>query len=363
MTTPSPVSAAALDAFLARHRPAGAPSPAVVGRYRADAAARLLVVSGAGGDVLAVVALQARTSLAEGRRVAEVDAVVGPDGSVNAAPVRSAVERAAAELGCTGVTGVLSMPIGDGDGVADRFVRTACAAAEEIVGLVEGLRHEPDVGMGADGAPTKAADRAAETCAIDHLGRLGVPICSEERGHVGGTPDPEGRWIAIDPIDGTRNFLRGLPPYGFAAALVDAGEPVAGVVVDLTSGRRWIGRAGEGSTVDGEPCTPRSGGPIAVPSLAPGESTGTLPAGHSRVRMSGSTTIDLCRVADGSLGAFVDLQRRVVHVHDLAAPLVVLREAGVPVTTGAGEAPQLPPDPRWTTSLLVGAPAAAVVAG
>ncbi|MEM8906179.1 MAG: inositol monophosphatase family protein [Actinomycetota bacterium] len=239
-------------------------------------------------------------------------------------------------------------------------MRAACVAAEDIVGLVEGLRGRPDVGVGADGAATKAADRAAETSALGHLGRLGIPICSEERGHVGGRPDARARWIAVDPIDGTRNYLRSLPPYGFAAGLVDAGRPVAGVVVDLTSGRRWIGRQGEGATVDGRPCVPRAGGPVAVPSVAPGDDVGPLPSGHSRVRMSGSTTIDLCRVADGSLGAFVDLRRRVVHVHDLAGPLAVLVEAGVPVTTGDGSPPELPPDPRWTTSLLVGTAARSV---
>ncbi len=354
------VSLAEVGEFLEQHgtREVAACDPAVIGRYRADPAARLLALRGSHG-VEVVVALRARSSLADGARVAVVDAVVGRS-EIDAAHV--VVESAAAELGCSRVAGAIELAVGPGSTLVERFVRSACAAAEDIIGLVEGLRGEPDVGTGADGAPTKAADRAAETRVLEILGPLGVPICSEERGIVGGELDPAGRWIALDPIDGTRNYVRGLPPYGFAAALVEAGSPVAGVVVDLTSGRRWIGRLGWGATVDGEPCTPRPGGPVAVPSVAPGDEVGPLPGGHSRVRMSGSTTIDLCRVADGSLGAFVDLRRRVVHVHDLAAPLAVLREAGVPVATGGGEPPELPPDPRWTTTLLVGAPTGVVAA-
>lgn len=320
--------------------------------YRARSDARL-VVRRAGDRTVGVAALRCRPDLATGRRVAVVDALAVAPGSDDAA-LLAAIERSGAELGCGRIEGQVELDVGPGTTTLERFVRTGCAAAEEIVGLIDGLRDEPDVGIGADGAATKSADRAAETCALRHLGIVGVPICSEERGHVGGRPEPNGRWIAVDPIDGTRNFVRGLPPYAFAAALIDAGEPVAGVVVDLTSGRRWIGRRGDGATVDGRPCVARGGGPVAVPSLAPGAEIGQLPDGHSRVRMSGSTTVDLCRVADGSLGSFVDQRRQVVHVHDLAAPLVVLREAGVPVTTGAGLPPELPPDPTWTTTLLVG---------
>lgn len=66
--------------------------------------------------------------------------------------------------------------------------------------------------------------------------------------------------------------------------------------------------------------------------------------GYQRVRISGSTTVDLCRVADGSVGVFVDLDRGVVHMHDLAGPLAVLREAGAGVVS-PDHGLELLPDP------------------
>ncbi|MEM9033504.1 MAG: inositol monophosphatase family protein [Actinomycetota bacterium] len=340
----------------------GALSPSALGALRAWPNARLLVVADP-QRVHGVAALEAGLAVeADGRSASLVGWGLGVDAPEDAGELlRSAAIAAAAELACVRLTGqpLGEIEIGPGEDPTERFVRAACRAADDIAAATVDLRALPDVGTGADGAATKAADRVAEELALERLVPLGIPICSEERGHIG-DPDPVGTWIAVDPIDGTRNYLRDLPPYAFAAGVVEGGVVTTGVVVDLTSGRRWIGRRGRGATVDGRVCRPRPGGPVAVPSVAPGAEVGSLPEGHSRVRMSGSTTVDLCRVADGSLGAFVDLDRAVVHVHDLAGPLAVLREAGVPVLDPTGRPPELVPDPRWTTHLLVGAEVAAL---
>lgn len=73
--------------------------------------------------------------------------------------------------------------------------------------------------------------------------------------------------------------------------------------------------------------------------------------GYERIRVSGSTTVDLCRVADGSAGTFVDIARGVVHVHDLAGPLAVLREAGAAVLSPDGDL-VLVPDPTRSYRLV-----------
>lgn len=349
-------AAVAADGPACRSLSADAPADRL-DALRARSSARVLVAEH-GGGLIGLLALQARDTVASGR-VAQIETMATIDGDpATEAALLLAAEQSAAELGCRSI--VESGPDGARHGVraggdlVERFVRAACAAAEDVVGALVDLRSVPDVGVGADGAATKAADRVAEQLAVARLAPLGVPICSEEGGHIGGVPSSSGTWIAMDPVDGTRNYLRSLPPYGFAAALVSDGRPDAGVVVDLTSGRRWIARRGRGATVDGRPCRPRPGGPVAVPSVSPAEPLPPVPDGHSRVRMSGSTTIDLCRVADGSVGAFVDLRRAVVHVHDLAAPLAVLTEAGVPVADADGGMPRLEPDPRWVTHLLAG---------
>ncbi|MGH9155901.1 MAG: inositol monophosphatase family protein [Acidimicrobiales bacterium] len=214
-----------------------------------------------------------------------------------------------------------------------------------MAAAIVGLADDGPVAVGADGAPTEAADPRAEDAAVAELAGLGLPIVSEEAGPVGGRRPMSGEaWIALDPLDGSRNFRAGLPPFATAMGLVGGdGRPRAGLVAELTTGRRWWAATGGGAWVDGRPARPRPVPILLCPCPAPGDALPSAP-GYDRVRVSGSTTSDLCRVADGSAGAFVDLTRGVVHVHDLAGPLAVLAEAGAAVVSAEPE-PLLVADP------------------
>lgn len=90
-------------------------------------------------------------------------------------------------------------------------------------------------------------------------------------------------------------------------ALVRGSRPVAGLVVDLSSGRRWCAAPSLGGRVDGVAARPRSGGLLLLPSTEP-HRLPCLPdsTGFTRIRLAGATSIDLCRVADGSAGGFID---------------------------------------------------------
>lgn len=229
-------------------------------------------------------------------------------------------------------------------GLGERFLALAARAASDVRAAVTGLERELAVSMGADGAPTEAADLAAERAAAEALSELGLPVVSEESGLLGSEAVVPGEpWICIDPLDGSRNFRCGLGPYATSFGLVLDGHPVAGYVCDLSSGRRWWGIPGRGAWVDGRPARPRS---QRIAALTSPERRRPAPAvdGYERIRISGSTTVDLCRVADGSLGAFVDVDRGVVHVHDLAGPLAVLVGAGAGVVSPDGDI-TLTPDP------------------
>lgn len=233
----------------------------------------------------------------------------------------------------------------------DRFLILAARAASAVRAAVTGLEERPSIAMGADGAPTEAADRAAELAAAECLSELGVPVVSEEGGLLGSCPvAPGAPWICIDPLDGSRNFRAGLAPYATSFGLVVDGRSVAGYVCDLSSDRRWWAAHGGGAWVDGHPARPRAQSIALRPSPEPGGVVLAV-AGYDRTRISGSTTVDLCRVADGSAGAFVDLDRGVVHVHDLAGPLAVLREAGAGVASPDGDI-ELVPDPTRSYRLV-----------
>jgi 3'(2'), 5'-bisphosphate nucleotidase len=194
---------------------------------------------------------------------------------------------------------------------ADRFLHLAALAATRV---------EIAVALAGDDA-----DEAAHVAAAEVLGRLEIPMLSEERRDV---PVPDGSpWIVLDPLDGTGNFAAGLPPWAFSAGLVVDGRPVAGLVADLSSGRRWEGAAGAGSRRDGVPVAPRRGSTVVVPSAPPGERV-VVPETARRIRITGCTAIDLCLVADGSAAAWHDLDRSGSHVHDVAGGLAILLAAG-----------------------------------
>jgi 3'(2'), 5'-bisphosphate nucleotidase len=201
----------------------------------------------------------------------------------------------------------------------------------------------------ADGSLSIAADEAAHAAAGEVLEALGVPLLSEERA------DPivaeEEPWIVLDPLDGTGNFAAGLPPWAFSAALVRAGRPIAGVVTDLSSGRRWWGAAGLGGLRDGVPVRPRPGSTVVLPS-APGGGSVSVPATARRVRVTGCTAVELCLVADGSAAAWHDVDRSGTHVHDVAGALAVLLAAGGVALTPAGEPLRLRPDTRELIRLV-----------
>ena len=176
---------------------------------------------------------------------------------------------------------------------------------------------------------------------MEVLALLDVPVLSEERPD---RPVPDDQpWIVLDPLDGTGNFAAGLPPWAFSVGLVSGGRPVAGLVVDLSSGRRWEGADGAGARRDGIPVSPRAGSTVVVPS-APGDGTVDVPTTADRVRITGSTAIDLCLVADGSAAAWHDLDRSGSHVHDVAGGLAVLLAAGGAALLPDGEPVRLTPD-------------------
>ncbi|MGX5697638.1 inositol monophosphatase family protein [Agromyces soli] len=123
-----------------------------------------------------------------------------------------------------------------------------------------------------DRTPVTEADLATERAIRDRLAaaRPDDGIIGEEFGTEGTTSR---QWI-IDPIDGTANFLRGVPVWGTLIALAIDGEPVVGVVSAPAMGRRWWASRGDGAwTVDAPGTTaaaaPATAGATDAPQPAP----------------------------------------------------------------------------------------------
>jgi inositol-phosphate phosphatase/L-galactose 1-phosphate phosphatase/histidinol-phosphatase len=102
----------------------------------------------------------------------------------------------------------------------------------------------------ADATPVTAADRAAEE-AVRRLIEAEYPghgIIGEEFGRI--REDAECVW-AVDPIDGTKAFISGIPTFGTLIALLARGEAVLGIIDQPISGERWLGVAGRTTTLNG----------------------------------------------------------------------------------------------------------------
>lgn len=147
--------------------------------------------------------------------------------------------------------------------VEPRFVQLANALADAARPIAARYFRTPvAIDDKTDNSPVTIADREAETAMRDLLTRH-VPehgVLGEEHGAV--RIDAEYVWV-LDPIDGTKAFITGLPIFGTLVALLHRGKPVMGIIDQPILKERWLGVDGERSTFNGQPISVR-----ACPSLA-----------------------------------------------------------------------------------------------
>jgi 3'(2'), 5'-bisphosphate nucleotidase len=208
-------------------------------------------------------------------------------------------------------------------------------------------RTELEVVAKADNSPVTEADRRAETLILEGLAQRfpGVPVISEEHASEFGTPDAIGpRFFLVDPLDGTKAFVRGDPHFTVNIALVEHGHPVAGVVAAPASGELWrtsadgvLKRHGDGPM---EPVRPRvwpQDEALALISHTMKTETADALARqygfHRREPMDSS--IKFCRIAEGAADIYP--RHGTTMEWDTAAGHAVLIAAGGQVTTPDGQ--------------------------
>jgi histidinol-phosphatase len=130
----------------------------------------------------------------------------------------------------------------------DLALAIALADRADAITLPRFRAEDLDVETKDDATPVSEADRAAEQAIREHLERLrpGDAIVGEEYGDDGSA---ERRWI-VDPIDGTKNYVGGVPVWATLVALADGEEVVVGVVSAPALGRRWWASRGAGAWVN-----------------------------------------------------------------------------------------------------------------
>jgi histidinol-phosphatase len=176
-----------------------------------------------------------------------------------------------------------------------------------------------------DLSPVTEADRIAEAEIRARLARERPrdAVLGEEEGRSGDAPR---RWI-VDPIDGTRNYARGVPVWATLVALEEEGTVRLGVVSAPALGRRWWAERGEGALANGERIAVSSVARVedAVLSFAYGNDPPELARRAWQVRGFGDFWAHML-VAEGAVDGAVDATG--IAEWDLAAVQVIVEEAG-----------------------------------
>jgi inositol-phosphate phosphatase/L-galactose 1-phosphate phosphatase/histidinol-phosphatase len=133
----------------------------------------------------------------------------------------------------------------------DEFLRLAEALADAAGAAIRPCFRAPiAVDDKPDSTPVTAADRAAESAMRELIERRFPEhgILGEEFGRV--RPEAEFVWV-LDPIDGTKSFISGVPLFGTLIALARRGRPILGVIDQPISRERWVGAMGRPTTLNG----------------------------------------------------------------------------------------------------------------
>ena len=223
----------------------------------------------------------------------------------------------------------------------------ACAVADAIGPLIGTPDAGRNIGMGADGTPTKYIDLVAEECIIGHLSRY--PLCrtliSEEAGKV--TMEGEDGTIFLDPLDGTYNAVAGIPFYALSIAYAEEGIVKDAFVRNLAGTETFTATAGKGAFLDGKPVVVSKISSLDESALSvygrkfdPGRAM-QLGQKIRRWRLLGASALELAYVGCGRIDGFVDL-RGTLRVTDAAAGMLICTEAGGTVSDLDGEPIRFP---------------------
>jgi myo-inositol-1(or 4)-monophosphatase len=230
-------------------------------------------------------------------------------------------------------------------------VADLAAHAGEVVGRALDALRAPllratgrvDVTAKSDGTPVTSADLEADERLTEAI--LGAfpdhGILSEEQ-RTTAPEDTEWCWV-IDPIDGTSNFISGLPYWCVSVALTYLGQPVLAMVDGPPLDARYSAVRGGGTTYNGRPVRVRA--PVApddatrrhVPLMLTTSTARRARRAGIRLnpRVMGATALDLCLVAEGVAAGSLAL---IPHVWDVAAGTLLVEEAGGAIVTLDGEA-------------------------
>lgn len=176
-----------------------------------------------------------------------------------------------------------------------------------------------------------------------HKARPSFGMITEESGEMIPVGESESRWI-IDPLDGTKNFIHGIPHFAISVALEQRGEIIAGITYDPIKDEMFAAEKGCGAFMNDKRLRVSNRKAMSESLIATGPSLvhgtdhfNTLQKIHSKIfgfRRMGASSLDLAYVAAGRLDAFIEMSPL---IWDTAVGSLLVLEAGGIITTIDGK--------------------------
>jgi NAD+ kinase len=188
------------------------------------------------------------------------------------------------------------------------------------------------VDIGADGTPTKYIDKIAEDVAVKEISKSQIPVnlLSEEIGFIDNNSEYV---IVLDPVDGTRNAIRGIPFFSISVAVgkKNLSDVEYGIVRNVGTNDTFIAEKNHGAYLNKKqivvPDFPAS---ELLISVTMGKNLDNLTLNIAKknvIRSLGAASLEMCMVASGGLDAYI-VGKEFMRVTDIAASTLILREAG-----------------------------------
>jgi myo-inositol-1(or 4)-monophosphatase len=238
------------------------------------------------------------------------------------------------------VAQVFGPPAGGSDPLFGELAAVALTAARAATAVLVRPRTGTPGGLATKTSATDMVsdvDREAEAAVSDVLARMRPEdaVLGEEGTAREGTTAV--RWV-VDPLDGTTNFLFGIPQFSVSVAAEVEGAPAVGIVVHPSHGETWAALRGGGARRNGSPCRVASGRsslPTALVATGFGYQSArrewqaevarrVIPSVRD-IRRFGSAALDLCWTAGGRYDAYYEWG---LNPWDLAAGALICQEAG-----------------------------------
>ena len=213
----------------------------------------------------------------------------------------------------------------------------ACMKASKVLIRDFGEIEKLQISEKGPGDFVTASDKRVEKIIINELANSEYSILSEERGIIEGK-NKDKRWI-IDPIDGTTNFLNGLPHFAISIAYEEKGEILSGIIFDPIKNEMFFAEKGQGAYLnntrtrvsnksDFKNSLLVTGGPRYTSNIKDKvfkEYIELAKKVRPPIRKSGSAALDLAYVA---AGRFDGSWQRELKYWDIAAGIIILKESG-----------------------------------